>query len=188
MTLLLGNSHTESHLQTNFAYPYFNDGQIEKNPACFPFWKCILMIGLPKTAMKTILPVFNLSLFTRVSDPFPVFLGNGLSKGIMVILTLTIIMDLIIIIFFIIIIIIAIFIIIIINLVIVVIIIIVINIIVIIIFLLFQGPQQWGSSIPKSGLKLSCNSVVSKVIFGTQLLCTLLVPKLVPTLLYNPES
>ena len=70
--------------------------------------------------------------------------GNGLSKGIMVILTLTIIMNLTIIIFFIInnmIIVIAIFIvIIIISLVIVVIIIIVINIIVIIIFLLFQGP------------------------------------------------
>ena len=147
---MLGNSYTESHVLTNFAYPYFNEGQIEKNPACFTFWKCILVIGLPKTAMKTILLISNLTLFTRVSDPFPVYLGNGLSKGIMVILTLTIIINLTIIIFFIIIIIIiiAIFIIIIIiNLVIVVIIIIVINIIVIIIFLLFQGPQ-WGSSIP----------------------------------------
>ena len=96
--------------------------------------------------MKTILFVFNLTLFPRVSDPFPVYLGNGLSKDIMVISTLTIIINLTMIIFFIII---AIFIIIIIvNLVIVVIIIIVINIIVIIIFLLCQGPQQWGSSIP----------------------------------------
>lgn len=92
---------------------------------------------------KTVLLINNLTLFTRVSDPFPVYLGNGLSKDIMVISTLTIIINLAIIIFFLII---AIFIIII-NLVIVVIIIIVINIIVIIIFLLFQGPQQWGSSI-----------------------------------------
>ena len=106
--------------------------------------------------MKTILFIYNLTLliFTRVSNLFPVYLGKGLSKGIMVMSTLTVIINLTIIIFFFIvtmIIIIAIFIviiIIIINLVIVVIIIIVINIIVIIIFLLFQGPQQWGSSIP----------------------------------------
>ena len=108
-----------------------------------------VVIALPKTAMKTIFFISNLTLFTRVSDPFPVYLDNGLSKGIMVILTLTITINLTIIIFFIIIIIIiiiiAIFIII--NLFIVVIIIIVINIIVIIIFLFFQGPQ-WGSLVP----------------------------------------
>ena len=61
---MLGTSHIESHVLTNFAYPYFNKGQIEKNPACFPFWKCILVIGLPKTAMKTILLIFNVTLFT----------------------------------------------------------------------------------------------------------------------------
>ena len=110
--------------------------------------QCEVVIALPKTAMKTIFFISNLTLFTRVSDPFPVYLDNGLSKGIMVILTLTITINLTIIIFFIIIIIIiiiAIFIII--NLFIVVIIIIVINIIVIIIFLFFQGPQ-WGSLVP----------------------------------------
>ena len=35
MTLLLGNSHTESHVLTNFAYPYFNKGQIEKTLLVF---------------------------------------------------------------------------------------------------------------------------------------------------------
>ena len=81
--------------------------------------------------MKTIFFISNLTLFTRVSDPFLVYLDNGLSKGIMVILTLTITINLTIIIFVIIII----------------IIIIVVNIIVIIIFLFFQGPQ-WGSLVP----------------------------------------